>query len=237
MKRGTRIQLFERYGKRYFQTETADFIIQDFNSISSSTVQKLSKKNGLDVLRNTISCYLFEYLEEFRIATHFAKKISAAEMLVKKTEAIPLIVKVYNVNDGVLLQRFHRNEKMSLDFPVIEHYYLTGEPTSTWVNEYHVYALGIASPEEFKQMNRMSSKANAVIRGLCDRRQLTLAEIQFSFGRSKGQVVLTDELSPTTCRFTDRDGKDEVSRNRFDPGQEHANDAIAELCDRLMLKV
>ena len=83
----------------------------------------------------------------------------------------------------------------------------------------------------------MSSKANAVIRGLCDRRQLTLAEIQFSFGRSKGQVVLTDELSPTTCRFSDRDGKDEVNRNRFDPGQERASDAIAELCDRLMLKV
>lgn len=237
MKRGTRIQLFDRSGKTYYQTETADFIIQDFNSINSSTVQKLSKKNGLDVLRNTISCYLFEYLEEYRIATHFAKKISTAEMLVKRTESIPLIIKVYNVNDGVLLQRFHRSEKMSLEFPVIEHYYLTGESTTTWVNEYHVYALGIASPEEFKQMNRMSSKANAVIRGLCDRRQLSLAEIQFSFGRSKGQVVLTDELSPATCRFTDRDGKDEVNRNRFDPGQEQAGDAIAELCDRLMLKV
>lgn len=237
MKRETRIRLYEKSGKTYYQTDTVDFIIQDFNSSSSHAVKKLSPKNGLGVLRNTISCYLFEYLEEFRIATHFAKKHSQSEMLVRTTEAIPLIFKVFNVNNGEFVQRFQLGEGVSLEFPVIEHYYVTGESTATWVNEYHVYALGLATPEEFKQMNRLSSKANAVIRGLCDRRQLTLAEIQFSFGRSKGQVVLTDELSPMTCRFVDREGNDEVSRNRFCIEQEHDGDAIAELCDRLMLKV
>jgi phosphoribosylaminoimidazole-succinocarboxamide synthase len=237
VKQETRIRLYKKSGKTYYQTDTTDFIIQDFNSSSSPVVKKLSKKNGLDVLRNTISCYLFEYLEEFRIATHFAKKHSGAEMLVRTTEAIPLIFKVFNLNDGAFVQRFHLAEGVSLEFPVIEHYYVMDESTTTWVNEYHVYALGIATPEEFKQMNRLSSKANAVIRGLCDRRQLTLAEIQFSFGRSKGQIVLTDELSPMTCRFIDREGKDESSRHRFYHEHERADDAIAELCDRLMLKV
>lgn len=231
-----RTPLFEKQGKAYFQSNLPNQIIQLFVSPETSAGRKRSKNHEIGILRNTISSYLFEYVEEFHISTHFVNKLSETEMTVKKTEPIPLNIKVYNLDDDSLSSRFGRINGKGLEFPVIEHFY-TGSENVTWVNEYHVYSLGIATPEEFKQINRIVSKANAVIRGLCDRRQIALADIQFQFGRSNGQVVLTDELSPFTCRFLDLGAHNESRRNRFLPLQENTTDAFAELCDRLMLKV
>jgi len=220
-------KLFERRGKSYYRTEDPDVLIQDFLSPEHHTDKKRSRTNELESLRNTISSYLFEYLEEYRIATHYIRKVSDTEMMVKTSEPIPVQVKVLNMDDGSIAERFQQGKESNFEFPIIEHYYSNCQP-SPWMNEYHVYALGVATPEEFKQMNRIASKANAVIRGLCERRQLGLAKVEFAFGRSKGQIVLIDELSPQTCCFLDNTS----GRLPHDSG-----DAVAELCDRLMMKV
>ncbi|MBI3765831.1 MAG: phosphoribosylaminoimidazolesuccinocarboxamide synthase [Ignavibacteriales bacterium] len=184
-----------------------------------------------------MSCYLFEYLEGFHIPTFFVEKLSPLRMMVKRIEPIPLYVKIFNTGRGVFSGRFGIKQDISLDFPIIEHYYKNGTENSSWVNEYHVHALDIATPEEFKQINRIASKINAVLRGLCDRRQLVLADSQLKFGRWKGQIVLGDELSPTTCHFLDLARGETSQRDRFQVGQEAGEEAWGELCDRLMSKV
>lgn len=222
-----RKKLYERQGKSYYRTEKPEVHIQEFFSPDHQSDKKRPKVSELEALRNTISSYLFEYLEEYRIATHFIRKLSDTEMMVKATEPIPVQVRVLNVDDGSIAERFPHEKGSNFEFPIIEHYYSSAR-LSPWMNEYHVYALGLATPEEFKQMNRIASKANAVIRGLCERRQLGLAKAEFAFGRAKGQVVLIDELSPQTCTFLDHAS----ARIPQDSG-----DAISDLCDRLMMKV
>src|ERR1700741_1486498 len=98
-KKVERTLLFEKQGKTYFQTHLPSQIIQLFTSPESSTGRKRSKNHEIGILRNTISAYLFEYVEEFHISTHFVNKLSDMEMTVKKTEPIPLNVKIYNLDD------------------------------------------------------------------------------------------------------------------------------------------
>jgi phosphoribosylaminoimidazole-succinocarboxamide synthase len=227
----------ERHGKLLFESDKPDLAIQEFSTNGLEEGKKRARSRDVNALRNEISCYLFEYLEGFRIPTHFVEGLSDTQMLVRRTETIHLMIKIYNCATGLLTKRFGMKEGAPLEFPVMEHFYLPENRPAAWVNEYHVYAFGIVKAEEFKQINRAASKVNAVLRALCDRRQLMLAELELEFGRLKGQVVLGNELSPSTCRFLDLAASEKEARDRFHPDQENAVAAFSELRDRLKSRV
>lgn len=224
-------------GKNFYASGKPDLLIQQFPSNGSDNGKKRTRQKDAGALRNEISSYLFEYLNGFHIPTHFVGRLSDAEMTVKRIEFMPIGVRIYNLADERLRARFGVGSDVALEFPIFEHYFTDSSGRQTWINEYHVYALGLATPEEFKQLNRLASKVNAVLRGLCERRQLALAEMFLSFGRLNKQIVLADELSHMTCRFLDPAAMDKPQRERFLPGEESSEDAIMELCDRLTLKV
>jgi len=227
----------ERQGKSIYQSDKPDFAIQVLNSNGITEEGKHIPTNVVDALRNKISSYLFEYIEGFHIPTHFISKLSDVEMMVKRTEIIPLTVKVFNSVSGTLMKRFNVKEIIQTDFPIIEHYFNNGTRTNAWVNEYHVYALGFATPEEFKQINRIASKTNAVLRGLCDRRNLSVVDLHLEFGRYKNQVILIDEISPLNCHFLDVSNGNRAKRDKYSIDHENAEEALTELADRLMSKI
>jgi phosphoribosylaminoimidazole-succinocarboxamide synthase len=229
--------VYEGQEKKLTQADTTDFFIQEFKFIGIEDAKKRTRTKNLSVLRNEISCYLFEYLEGFHIPTHFVRKVSDAEMMVKRLELLPLVIRIFNIATAMFEKRFGMKQGSPLEFPVIEHYYNSVEHDTSWLNEHHIYAFGILTPEEFKQLNRLSSKINAVLRALCDRRQLMLASIQLKFGRFKDQLTLGDELSPLTCHFYDLAADNEHARDRFLWEQDNADETLAELRNRLQLKV
>jgi len=236
-KSGRRELIGERAGKCFYHSEKSDHIIQEFTTSSPENGKKKISTKELCALRNDISSYLFEYLNGFRIPSHFVSKLTDTEMMIKQTEYIPITVKVYNYANGTLVKRFSLKERIALEFPVIEHFYALSNGTPSWVNEYHLYMLGVVTPEEFKQINRIASKTNAVLRGLCDRRHLVLADLQLGFGRHKGQILLSDELSPFTCHFIDSATNGHREKDRFLPDREDAIQSLSELRDRLKLKI
>ena len=229
-----RVLICERNGKYIYKTDKPDLVVQEFRT--NGTADKNPEMEKLDTLRNEISSYLFEYLDGFHIPTHFVTRLSDIEMSVRRTELIPIAVKVFNIVNGALGKRLGLKDNIQTELPIIEHYYINGQKNGSWINEHHVYALSLATPEEFKQMNRIATKANAVLRGLCDRRQLILAETQFEFGRFKNQIVLINEISPLTCHFLDLTSDNKAKRDRFLIDNEGAADAISQLRDRLLLR-
>ncbi len=236
VKQGNRELIGERRGKLLYAHDKPDLAVLQFRSNGADNGKKRSKGRDAAALRNEISAYLFGYLDGFRIPTHFVSKLSDSEMVVSRLDPIPLAVRIYNVANAALAGRLGLQEGTALEFPVIEHFYTTPAGAEQWVNEYHVYALRIAAPDEFKQINRIASKVNAVLRGLCDRRQLMLTELEMAFGRAGSQIVLSDEISPDTCRFIDLSAPDPSRRERFLPGRGNPEEAFVELFDRLTLK-
>jgi len=219
--------------KNIYRTEKPECLIQEFSSKNTNGGNTASTGGIRSAIRNEISSYLFEYLEGFHIPTHYISKLSETDMLVRTTETVPLAVYVYNVSDKSFTERYGLPDGRNLDFPIIEHYVLKEDGSRLLANEYHFSALGVISPEEFKQVNRIASKANAVLRGLCDRRQLTLLSLSLSFGRSHGQMIVVDEISPSNCRFIDK----ERAKTHRGANNDKDDTALVELRNRLLLKV
>ena len=226
----------EADGKSYYHSEKPDFIIQEFKSPRPEEGKRPAKSKDLSSLRNEISSYLFSYIEGFHIPTHFVSKLSATAMVIRRTEFIPMTLRVYNVGTGALQKRFGLSDAATIEFPIIEHFYKNGRKPPVWMNEYHMFAMNIVTPDELKQIHRLTSKVNAVLRGLCDRRKLLLADLQLAFGRLKDQLVVADELSPYTCHFVDRSGPEKVDDGRYSPDQDNAVEMFSDLYHRLKLK-
>jgi len=165
-------------------------------------------------LTNEVSAYLFEYLNGYRIPTHFLGKVSATGMLVRHLRMLPLRVVVWNVASGEYAKRFGLHGGMELRTPVIEHYWKTSG-REAMVNEFHVYSLGLATPEQFRTVNRLTARANVVLRSFLERRGLKLHSMALEFGAVDGQMMVGDEISPRTCTFADlrkKKGQHGVSR-------------------------
>lgn len=190
-------------GLTLYRTNKRDLLIQEFTAPAGPNGRKKGGTRDSGVLRNLISTYLFEYLKGFHVATHFLGARPGAEMLVKSAEPVPLLVRIFNVAEDDWPERFGMPAAAHLEFPVIEHYLAGTDRAPALVNEYHCYALNLLKPDELKQINRLGSKVNAVLRGLCERRELAPADLKLSFGRYNNQIILTGELSPATIRFLD----------------------------------
>jgi phosphoribosylaminoimidazole-succinocarboxamide synthase len=221
-----------------YRTNRRDFLIQELiNPGTPGTPEnkKGGKSRDQAVLRNEISSYLFEYLKGFHVPTHYQASRPGAEMLVKKADPIPLVVRVINRPDEKWAGRFGLTEGVSLEFPVMEHYLVGKDGARTWINEYHLYAFNIVTPDEFRGINRLASKINAVLRGLSERRGMLLAELSLRFGRYNNQIIATDELSQLTCRFLERSGGSRNGESLYVPVDTGNEEALEAFCRRLKL--
>lgn len=222
-------------GRNLYRTNKRDLLIQEFTASAPSNGRKKGGLRDSTVLRNEISTYLFEYLRGFHVATHFLGARPGAEMLVKSADPIPLLVRIFNVAEDDWPERFGMPASAHLEFPVIEHYLLGEGRAPALVNEYHLYALNLLKPDELKQINRLGSKVNAVLRGLCDRRELAPADLKLSFGRYNNQIILTGELSPATIRFLDASPANRKGNGAHLPVDTRTDEALEGLYSRLKL--
>lgn len=227
--------LVEGDRKAFFISEHPDVLIQEFKSNGTENGKKGTRKSPIASAKNDITSYVFEYIEGFHIPTHFIRRLSETEMLVRQLDILPLTVRVFNHAVGDLGSRFAFQEGSTLEVPVFEHYVRTSAGLS-WVNEFHCSALGLLTPDEFKQINRISSKVNAVLRSLCSRRGLALANMRLSFGRHKGNVCLAGDFTPDTMTLWDVPLSDPSSKMKFAPGGENEHERHLELLRRLSLK-
>ncbi len=90
-----------------------------------------------------------------------------------------------------------------LDCPVIEFYMKSEDKEDTLINRDHIVSFGHASSEELKEMHRMISKMNVVLRDFFRRRHLKLADFQLEFGRLNNRIVVGDEISLDSLTLLD----------------------------------
>jgi len=202
--------------KSFSEAGKPGMLIQHFKDSNAEEGQrKRASQNSVAVLANEISTYLFGYLEGFRIPTHFVEKVSEADMLVHKLVMFPLEVQVHNVAAGSYARRFGLKEGLELSFPVIEHHYKKPDLGNPLVNEFHIYSMGVATPEQLRAINRLASKANVVLRSFFERRGLKLVSFVLEFGLSGSQIMIGDEISPRTCVLSDLQSKAKTGKHSF----------------------
>ena len=225
--------LFDGRTKKLYRSEKTDLLMQEFKDQVETKEGQRSRIAERGSINNEISSYLFEYLEGFHLPTHFIRKVSPTEMAVKNSEPIALEFLVRNCVSAQFAKRFGMREGQDLPTPVIELYYVQDELHRPMLNEFHVYVLSIASPDELRIMNRIASKANAVLRSLFERRGLKLVEFTLRFARYKGQLIISDEITPETFRVWNYEHH-KLDKERFRISGSDGREVYEELRNRII---
>src|SRR5262249_18225429 len=115
--------LYEGKAKQVYRTSDPALLIQHFKDDATAfNAQKRGTILDKGIVNNRISEVLFGVLEQHGIATHFVRRLSDRDMLVRACQIVKIEVVARNVIAGSLATRLGRPEGEVLAEPVLEHY-------------------------------------------------------------------------------------------------------------------
>lgn len=237
MKPEKRNQLREGKAKVLFETSEPDrFLIQYFKD-DATAFNALKKANiqGKGVVNNTVSTWIFQYLEKRGVPTHFVEKLSEREMLVRRVEIIPVEVVIRNRAAGSILKRLGLEKGQAFATPLIEFFYKLDSLGDPLIGETHILQFGWATKAELEEITALSFQVNTELKELFDRAGLELIDFKLEFGRENGtgRVLLADEFSPDGCRLWDHATGESKDKDRFRQDLGGVQEAYLEVEQRL----
>ncbi|MZQ75289.1 MAG: phosphoribosylaminoimidazolesuccinocarboxamide synthase [Peptoclostridium sp.] len=208
--------LYEGKAKKVYKTDkSGEYVVYfkddatAFNGVKKDT---LAEKG---ILNNSISSILFELLAKEGVESHFIKKLSEREMLVKAVEIVQLEVIVRNISAGSMAKRLGIEEGIVFAEPVFELCYKNDALGDPLINDDHAVAINLATREEIAQIREQTMKINTLLKEFFKKAGLKLVDFKLEFGRYDGKVILADEISPDTCRLWDIETNEKMDKDRF----------------------
>ena len=229
--------LYEGKAKKVYATDDPEICIVSykddataFNGLKKGTI------TGKGVVNNRMSNFMFRLLEKQGIPTHYVAELSDRETAVKKVVIVPLEVIVRNTAAGSLSKRLGLPEGTPMKTPVLEYSYKNDELGDPMVNDYHIFAMELATREELAQIASMSFRINEIMVEFFKSVGVDLIDFKIEFGKTgDGKILLADEISPDTCRFWDVNTHEKLDKDRFRRDMGGVEDAYAEMMRRIGL--
>ena len=209
--------LYEGKAKKIYSTENEnEFVVYYKDDATAFNGEKKAEIASKGILNNKISTIIFEELAKEGIESHFIKKLSDREMLVKKVEILPLEVIVRNITAGSFCKRYGVQEGIVLDTPIFEMSYKNDDLGDPLLNDDHAVALKLATREEIEFLRTQTLKINEIMKKLFLKMDLKLVDFKLEFGKDvNGKIILADEISPDTCRLWDVNTNEKLDKDRF----------------------
>ena len=227
-------QLYEGKAKKVFATANSDeYRVYYKDDATAFDGKKRGTIVNKGIINNKVSAFFFNLLSEKGIPNHFVKLISDREMIVKALKILQVEVVVRNVAAGSLSKRIGWEEGVKMPAPVLELYYKNDELHDPMINEYHIRAMGLATPEQMKEIEAYALKINEILSEYFKTKKIDLIDFKLEFGVHKGQVILGDEISPDTCRLWDSETHEKLDKDRFRRDLGNVEDAYREILKRL----
>ncbi|SCI32724.1 Phosphoribosylaminoimidazole-succinocarboxamide synthase [uncultured Flavonifractor sp.] len=227
--------LYEGKAKKVYATDDPELLIVSykddataFNGLKKGTIV------GKGVINNRMSDLLMARLEREGIPTHLVRELNDRDTLVKRVAIVPLEVIVRNIAAGSFSKRYGVAEGAAFYRPTLEFSYKNDELGDPLLNDDHVLALGLASPEEVAVIRRYALEVNRLLREIWKQCGVTLVDFKLEFGRlPDGTIILADEISPDTCRLWDSQTGDKLDKDRFRRDLGGVEAAYRQVMDRL----
>ena len=227
--------MYEGKAKKVFKTDDADAVIVSYkDGATAFNGQKKGQIAGKGTVNNKCSNFMFAQLEKHGIETHLIGELSDTDALVKKVEIVPLEVIVRNIAAGSLSKRLGLKEGTPLKSAVLEFCYKDDALGDPLVNDYHIFALGLAEKRELDEIKEKAFKINDFMRAYFKDINIDLVDFKIEFGRFHGKILLADEISPDTCRFWDTVTHEKLDKDRFRRDLGNVEEAYREVLARLM---
>ena len=229
-------QVYEGKAKKVFRTDDPELFIVSykddataFNGLKKGTIA------GKGAINNRMTNYLMKKLEEEGVPTHFIRELNDTETEVKKVTIVPLEVIVRNIAAGSLSKRLGLPEGTKLKKTVLEYSYKDDALGDPMVNDYHIFAMDLATPEELNLIAKYANMVNDYLSKFLLECGIVLVDFKIEFGKtSDGTIILADEISPDTCRFWDAKTGEKLDKDRFRRDLGNVEGAYAEVFKRIM---
>ncbi|MDR3163283.1 MAG: phosphoribosylaminoimidazolesuccinocarboxamide synthase [Helicobacteraceae bacterium] len=209
--------IYEGKAKKLWSTKDKDRLIVEFkDDLTAFNAQKKSREAGKGALNCEISASLFELLARNGVRTHLIERINATHQLVKRVDIIKIEVVIRNIATGSLTGRLGIKEGTKLPFALVELYYKDDRLEDPIVNDEHALIMNLATQNEINALKDIGRRINGVLSAFFADRGLTLIDFKVEFGRGgHGEILLSDEISPDSCRFWDTNSGEKLDKDRF----------------------
>ncbi|MCE8020325.1 phosphoribosylaminoimidazolesuccinocarboxamide synthase [Halomonas sp. MCCC 1A11036] len=229
-----RQELYAGKAKSVYATDDPDLLVLHFRDDTSAfdgeRMESLARKG---MVNNRFNAFIMEKLAAAGIPTHFEKRLSDTESLVKKLEMIPVECVVRNIAAGGLVKRLGVEEGRELTPPTFELFLKNDALHDPMINESLAETFGWATPEQLAEMKSLTYKVNEVLKQLFADGDLLLVDYKLEFGLFKGRIVLGDEFSPDGCRLWDAKTRNKMDKDRFRQGLGGVIEAYEEVGRRI----
>ena len=227
--------LYEGKAKKLFITEDPQILRVEYKDDATAfNGKKFDRLRDKGRLNNAITVFFFKHLEKKDIPSHFVRKISETEQLVRRVKIIPLEVVVRNVAAGSLSKRIGWEEGKELPHPIVEFYYKDDDLGDPLLAEEHIRLLELASEAQIEELKKRGLAVNEALKSLMLSKGIRLIDFKLEFGLDqKGEILLADEISPDTCRFWDIESGKILDKDRFRRDLGGVTEAYKEIHQRL----
>ena len=210
--------IFEGNEKQVFATDHPDQVIFRYKdvTVAFNNVKRAHFK-GKGALDNQISAILLDYLNKNGVETHYIRTLSDQEQLCRKIEIIPLQVVVHNRIAGSLAYRLGVPEGFRHANTIVDLRYNNDDLEDPFINRDHAVALGLATYQELDGMYNAARKVNDLLKPLFHKAGIELVDMKIEFGLASdtGAIIISDEISPDTCRLWDEATGERMDKDRF----------------------
>ena len=210
--------IFEGNEKQVFATDHPDQVIFRYKDVTVAFNNvKRARFKGKGALDNQISAILLDYLNKNGVETHYIRTLSDQEQLCRKIEIIPLQVVVHNRIAGSLAYRLGVPEGFRHANTIVDLRYNNDDLEDPFINRDHAVALGLATYQELDGMYNSARKVNDLLKPLFHKAGIELVDMKIEFGRASdtGAIIISDEISPDTCRLWDEATGERMDKDRF----------------------
>ena len=210
--------IFDGNEKQIFATDQPDRVIFRYKDVAVAYNNvKRARFKGKGALNNQISALLLDYLNRNGVETHFIEQLDDCEQRCRKNETIPLQVVVHNRIAGSLAARLGVDEGFRHANTILDLRYNNDELEDPFINRDHAVAIGLATYEELAGMYDTARRVNDLLKPLFHQAGIELVDVKLEFGRATdtGAIIISDEISPDTCRLWDEATGERMDKDRF----------------------
>jgi len=228
--------IFDGNEKQIFATDQPDRVIFRYKDVAVAYNNvKRARFKGKGALNNQISALLMEYLNRNGVETHFIEQLDDCEQLCRKIEIIPLQVVVHNRIAGSLAARLGVDEGFRHANTILDLRYNNDELEDPFINRDHAVAIGLATYEELDGMYDTARRVNDLLKPLFHKAGIELVDVKLEFGRATdtGAIIISDEISPDTCRLWDEATEERMDKDRFRLDLSRVVESYTNVLDRL----
>ncbi|MFC2949495.1 phosphoribosylaminoimidazolesuccinocarboxamide synthase [Virgibacillus sediminis] len=228
--------LYEGKAKQVFQAKgkPGQLVLSYKNDATAFNGEKKANFEGKGRLNNEISARIFTSLQSRGVESHFIERLNETEQLVHETEIIPLEVVVRNLATGSITKRLGFREKTLFEPPLVELFYKNDDLGDPLINDDHAKLLSDITDLELNQVKEKALIVNDRLSSLFASIGIKLVDFKLEFGRkADGTIVLSDEISPDTCRLWDLETEQKLDKDVFRQGTGNLIEVYEEILRRL----